>query len=89
MCAGPLRNGRLSAGGVFGVVSEVGRDGILRLVVRDQLIVFWDLKETYATLECACNVSTCEEPLSACSQAGSFIVPRHTVENSVGESDCC
>jgi len=43
---GPLRNGRLAPCGGFGVVSAIGNDGKLRIAIRDQLLVFWDLEET-------------------------------------------
>ena len=43
---GPLRNGRLATSGAFGVTSAIGKDGKLRLAIRDQMLIFWDLEET-------------------------------------------
>jgi len=47
---GPLRNGRLATSGAFGVVTTIGKDGALRLAIRDQLVLFWDLVETFDEL---------------------------------------
>ena len=43
---GPLKNGRLATSGFFGVMSAIGKDGKLRLAIRDQMLIFWDLEET-------------------------------------------
>ena len=38
---GPLRNGRLATSGGCGVVSTIAKDGMLKIAIRDQLLVFW------------------------------------------------
>ena len=47
---GPLRNGRLATSGAFGVMTAIGKDGTLRLAIRDQLVLFWVLVETFDEL---------------------------------------
>lgn len=54
---GPLRNGRLATSGGCGVVSTIAKDGTLKIAIRDQLLVFWDLEETYELLSSVGSVS--------------------------------
>ena len=39
------------------MVSTIAKDGLLKIAIRDQLLVFWDLEETYELLSSVGSVS--------------------------------
>merc|ERR1711966_282156 len=62
---GPLREGRLLTMSGYGVVSLIDATGEQKLIIRDQLLIFWDLDqliEEQSSKSEACCDATCDEP---------------------------